>query len=239
VDVGSGQATYLLSSADVGSTVRVVVTGSNSVGSVSATSVQTGVVAAVSSSGSLTFVVGAGPDDGDVRVNNMGTGLGYPPATAPSASDSRTSFQVRRSGPIFNGYEISDGLLRFDTSALPDNAVVTSAVLRLWVQSRTSADNRDLVAEWYPGSSWPIDGADWTATASSTASTGGGLQSLTVGAFNDLALMGLSSISTTGYTGLRLHVSGGQPTGENNAVIAAFEAGSATAARLVVNYTTN
>jgi hypothetical protein len=169
----------------------------------------------------------------------MGTGLGYPPATSPDPSASGTSFAVRRAGPIFNGYEIAVGLVRFDTSALPDNATVTSATLRLYALSSTSADNRNLVAEWYPGSSWPIDGADWVGTASSSASTGTPLRSLAASAYNDLSLSGLSAISTTGYTGLRLHVSGGQPTGENNASFASLEAGAATAAQLVVNYTTS
>jgi hypothetical protein len=236
VDVGLNQSTYALTSADLGSTVRVAVTASNGGGSALATSAQSAVVAA-SSSTTVTFVIGAGADDGHVLVNNMGTGLPYPPSTSPSASPSWSSISVRRAGPLFNGYEVSVGLLRFDTSSLPDNAVVNSAVLRLYAQSRTSVDNRDLVAEWYPASNWPIDGADWTVTPSSTASAGLALRSLVTGAFNALPLTGLASISTTGSTGLRLHVSGGQPTGENNASFAASEAGTATSAQLVVTYT--
>ena len=155
------------------------------------------------------------------------------------SSASGSSFAVRRAGPIFNGYEIGVGLVRFDTSGLPDDATVSSATLRLYVLNSTSADNRNLVAEWYPASNWPIGAADWVGTASSSASAGTPLRSLVVSAYDDLSLSGLSAISTTGYTGLRLHVSGGQPTGENNASFASVEAGAATAAQLVVNYTTS
>ena len=50
---------------------------------------------------------------------------------------------------MFGGYEVRVGLLRFDTSALPDNATVTGATLKLYVTSAASADGRSLVGEWY------------------------------------------------------------------------------------------
>jgi hypothetical protein len=52
------------------------------------------------------------------------------------------------------------------------------------------------------------------------------------------SLSGVSAVSTTGYTALRLHVSGGQPAGDNYVQMAAFENNSRPAAQLVVNYTT-
>jgi hypothetical protein len=54
---------------------------------------------------------------------------------------------------------------------------------------------------------------------------------------NALVLSGLSSVSTTGWTGVRLHLSGGQPAGDNYVQMAAF--GNANpVAELVVTYTT-
>jgi hypothetical protein len=44
-------------------------------------------------------------------------------------------------------------------------------------------------------------------------------------------------VSTTGWTALRLHVSGGQPAGDNYVQMAAFE-NSNPVAQLVVTYTT-
>ena len=57
---------------------------------------------------------------------------------------------------VFGGYEVLVPLLRFNTAALPDNATVTSATLRLYVTGKADADNRNLVGEWYSGASWPI-----------------------------------------------------------------------------------
>jgi len=54
---------------------------------------------------------------------------------------------------------------------------------------------------------------------------------------NSFVLSGVSSVSTTGWTGLRLHLSGGQPANDNYVQMAAF--GNANpVAQLVVNYTT-
>jgi hypothetical protein len=55
-------------------------------------------------------------------------------------------------------------------------------------------------------------------------------------ASNDFTLSGLGGISTIGITGLRLHVSGGQPTGDNNVTIASFDNATLPEARLIVTY---
>jgi hypothetical protein len=187
--------------------------------------------------GTLTFTVAVGADDGDVNVNNMGGGGGYPPVGAASVWSSGTRFGVRRAGPLWGGYEVRTALLRFDTSSIPAGATVTSASLRLYVLSRASVDGRNLVAEWDNGAAWPMDASDYTATASNTASAGVAIGSLSVNAVNALSLQNLGSISRSGYTTLRLHVDGGQPTGENGAFFNAFENGALPAAQLIVNYT--
>lgn len=81
----------------------------------------------------------------------------------------------------------------------------------------SSFDNRSLTGEWYdPGAA--VDAADWVETASSTAFSID-LGSLTVGAYNDITLSSPSTVSKTGRTGLRLHISGGEPTFINEALI--------------------
>src|SRR5439155_13028215 len=102
-----------------------------------------------------------------------------------------------------------------DTSALPDNATVTSATLKVYVTAKADADDRSLMAEYYSSSNWPIDPADYSLSSSGNALSGADITGITVGSVNSFALTGLTGISTTGYTGLRLHVSGGQPNGDN------------------------
>jgi hypothetical protein len=128
-------------------------------------------------------------------------------------------------------------LLRFDTSALPDGATVTGATLRLYVTGRTSANARSLVGEWFSAANWPIDAGDYSLNAASSAYAGSPINSLALNAQNDLALRNLASISTTGSTGIRLHVDGGAPSGENNVFFASFENTSLAKPQLVVTYT--
>jgi hypothetical protein len=187
----------------------------------------------------LTFAVSASGDDGDVMANNMGvSGATYPPSPASASSTGWQTFGIRKAGPFASGYELRVGLARFDTSALPNNATITAAKLRLYVTSRQSADNRKLVAEWYPATNWPIDAADYTTTPTTTASAGLAVTTLTTGAQNDLTLQNLGSISLTGLTALRLHLDGGQPTGENAVWVASYDDGTLPRAQLIVDYTT-
>ena len=220
---GATNSTYLVAAADVGATLRVAVTGSNSSGSSQASSSQTAVVTAAGTATTVTFDIATGADDGEVKANNMGTGAPYPPATTPTANTTATTFAVRRSGPVFSGYEVRVGLLRFDTSALPDGATVTGATLRLYVTGTDSDNGRSLVGEWYSAANWPIDSGDYTLNAAATAHAGTPISSLTVNSQNNFTLQNLASISTTGSTGLRLHVAGGAPNGENNVFFNSFE----------------
>jgi hypothetical protein len=55
---------------------------------------------------------------------------------------------------------------------------------------------------------------------------------------NNFALQGVSSVSKTSYTGLRLHVDGGQPSGSNSVVYATWDHATLPEPQLVVTYTT-
>jgi len=46
-------------------------------------------------------------------------------------------------------YVVDLALLRFDTSALPDNATITSATLRIYVTSITNVDSRSVCADYF------------------------------------------------------------------------------------------
>ena len=86
-------------------------------------------------------------------------------------------------------------------------------------------------------SNWPIDGGDWSLNSSGTALAAADLTGIPVGSVSAFDLVGLGSVSTTGLTGLRLHLSGGQPSGDNYLQLAAFE-NSLPEPQLVVSYST-
>lgn len=126
--------------------------------------------------------------------------------------------------------------MRVDTSSLPDDAQVSSATLTVYVVGKSDADGRSLIGSWYPGSSWPIDASDHVADVGTTALSGTTVASLPVGAKSAVSLVSPGQVSVTGYTGLRLGLSGGAPSGDNYLQIASAD-GSKPAATLTVTYT--
>lgn len=156
------------------------------------------------------FKVILSADDGKVE----GTDTSYAPATGTATTNGAT-IAVTRS-LVGSDYTVGVGLLRFDTASIPDDADIISAKLRLYVTATGDTDSRSLSAEWYATSNWPIAANDYTSTAASDAHTGTTIASLTTSAYNELTLTALTNISKTGYTGLRLHISGTAPTGANS-----------------------
>ena len=114
---GATAKTFVLGAADVGSTLRVVVTATNPAGSAAATSVATVVVSSLPSSGTLTFAESAGGDDGTLTSQSAASS-GYPPTGAPSVNGDGPFVTAGRRA-VFGEYRVLVGLLRFDTSALP------------------------------------------------------------------------------------------------------------------------
>jgi hypothetical protein len=179
------------------------------------------------------FTVATSGDDGYA----VATEAVYPPlGISPSADSSQQTDSVVK---LFGGgfYQVQVGLIRWDTSSLPDDANIISATLRVSVAVSFGADARSLTAEWYdPGT---IDAADWTATVGTTAHAGTPLTSPAPGVDYDFALRNLTSISLTSFTGLRLHISGAAPTGTNSFAYASSDDVFYPAPRLVVQYTSS
>jgi glucose/arabinose dehydrogenase/PKD repeat protein len=230
---GATASTYVPSATDVGSTIRIRVTATNTAGNATADSAQTGVVAGQSSA-TITFSIAAGGDDGDAGTTGRQRD-GYPPSTV-SASATDTTLTVGRRRAAGN-FEVRVPLLRFDTAALPDGATITSATLRIHVIKKQDQDNRSLQVEWYPASGWPIDGADYALDSSGNALAATDITAIATGQVSGFSLTGLGNVSTTGFTALRLHLSGGQPSGDNYLQLAAFEHATLPQAELVVTYT--
>ena len=172
-------------------------------------------------SGTLTFTVAASGDDGDLNSSSPASG-GYPPTGSAIPYSTGGVFTTGRR-LAFSKYQVLVPLLRFDTSALPDGATITSATLKLRVNAKADGDNRDLQAEWYSASNWPIDAADYTLDSTANALAGADITAITTGTVNSFTLAGLANVNTTGSTGLRLHLSGGQPSADNYVQFAAFD----------------
>jgi hypothetical protein len=132
-------------------------------------------------------------------------------------------------------------LLRFDTSALPDTATITSAVLRVFSRADTwfDTDSRNLLGDYV--SDWSaIDSTDYIEPETLTGSAfSADITSLGhANADIDITLTSPdANISKTAYTAFKIGVSGGTPTGRNGFGFAALDHATQTEPRLVIDYT--
>jgi hypothetical protein len=183
------------------------------------------------------FPISTGNDDGYRNCNKTS----YPPASTdnPYGSPTGTTLYVERSFNTPN-YDITTVHLRFDTSAIPNDATVTAANLKLYVDGGTSADGLNLCGEWHLSAAPPAS-TDWTADAATTAFSVA-LNSLTDAALNTIALTDpAANVNKSGYTGIRLTVSkraaDAAPTGGNGFTGPSLEHATNPEPTLEVTYT--
>lgn len=118
------------------------------------------------------------------------------------------SFYISRSNDS-GTYTIATGLLSWDTSAIPDNAVITSAKVILtptFIGSPHDAD-LDICADWYDWGS-TADSSDWSGGPVDNAHALGitTLGDLSVGVPYEFVLSGYTTnVNKTGITHLRFH----------------------------------
>ena len=118
-------------------------------------------------------------------------------------------------------FSIKVGFVRWDTGSIPDTATITSASFEPYVRNAKDDDSRNFVGEYY--TSWPLTcSGDWTATVGTNAFTED-ITGISDGQRHTIALSNLSNISLTTYTGLRLGISGGKPTDENQVRMDSFD----------------
>lgn len=182
----------------------------------------------------LTFTIAASGDDGEAVGQFNFT---YPPPSATGTDSDDPNFATRKT-LLGITFDVRTGLLRWDTSAIPDYATVTAATLRVWCLSKSDADGRSLLAEWYTHDG-SIGFDDWTSTEASDAHSGTALASITTGAYNNFTLQNLENINKSGYSGLRTHISGGQPVGNNFVAFETIEGGVHNPPQLIVTFDTN
>jgi hypothetical protein len=189
------------------------------------------------------FSVLATGDDGYVECEGA-TATPWPPFSggggtraAVTNTSSNFGFTVRK---LRGGFQANSvGLMRFDTSALPDGATITAATLRVQCTAKGS-DGRNIAIGYYDNSNWPIDTADYTEADSPTADAATvAIASFTAAAQLDIALSNLTSISKSGYTGFRWVVDGGDPGATDYRIhLAEFDHATTQEPLLIVTYTT-
>ena len=180
-----------------------------------------------------TFPILNGASDGYTHAvaNSYATASGVSPTSLLWKETDTTMY----AGRTYDGtvdYTVDTVVLQFDTSGIPDTAVVQAAFLDLNPPSCGSADARSLVGEYYAGA---LSTAAHTANISGTACFAAkAISTITAGQMLTLPMTNVSNISKTGVTKLRLQVSGGAPTGANWVGISGFESNRA---QLRVTYT--
>jgi hypothetical protein len=157
-----------------------------------------------------TFSVTASGDDGFADRESASAGE-WPVTGGFTVTDVATTGLVRKvQFAAFSDCIVS--LIRFDTSTISDNAVITGATLRLQTVAKGAATGRDIQVGYYASSNWPIDSADWSGADNPGSDAGVfPISGFSVGVEANLALTNPQLISTTGYTGFRLSVSGAEP----------------------------
>lgn len=148
-----------------------------------------------------------------------------------------TSILVYIGRTITDGYHIRNGFVAFDTSGLPDTAVITGATLRIFVEYRWSDNTKMMKAEWYP--TFAGTSADWTFNGGNNAIAGVDIASMAVTQDVDFALSNAdANISRTGTTRLRIDATDNNaPTGAGNEVrFSSIESTTNPEARLIVDY---
>lgn len=183
--------------------------------------------------GTLTFVV-APADDQTI----WSQGASYPPTGGTifrSDSDVVISPAKIRHQIDPTPYYVYVGLLKFNTSAIPDTANIASAFLRLMVtEVRNDSGDRSLTVGY---ESWNGTDADYTTTVGTSANGGIPLGSIGAGTLEIPLSSPNTSIVKDGTTYFKLHISGGAPPSAGvNWVKFTSADSSADGAKLIVAY---
>lgn len=179
---------------------------------------------------STSFVVAVGVDDAVVER----FAAGYPPETGGSFSDTATAVEATRHNWNPN-FQVHNGLMRWDTSSLPDNAVIAGASLDIAGIGGNSADARSMSMDWFV---FVGNMSDYISTAQTNAFAGKPIADIPKdNSVSRFALLdAATNINKTGTSGLRMHVTGGQPTGLNNIQFASFDHTTVVEPKLVVDW---
>lgn len=144
-----------------------------------------------------TIPVAVSVDDADVGY----TGATYPPVDTVASSTTRATILCRNNfTTVAPSYRLSNGLFRFDTSAIPSTATINSATFRFYLSTRT-VNNTPMryVGEPYV---WGTLGTEDYSTAPGSTGWSIDAATLVVGQRNDVAVAA-TAITKAGITELR------------------------------------
>lgn len=135
-------------------------------------------------------------------------------------------------------YEYSNGVIRYDTSNIPDDATITAAKIVMRFAQRVDADGTfNLEGEYYDFGGKPSTSADWVETVGSSIFTPVDLGTLATGSFFEFPLNDLSGINKSGITGFRFTLSSGTPSVGKNLLGVNSYSQNSQATWLEVTYT--
>lgn len=174
--------------------------------------------------------VTAGANDGTVSLAAGGRGR-----AARARLDIRGTRLVVARSAVGSTTVVSSALLRFDTTALPAGARITSVTLLLRSTGRRSDDRRALVIESYLAARWPIDARDFARAPARSPLRTVLLRSLRIGRVLAVDLP-VQAVSTSSGTAFRLRVDGKARSGRNAAAFASGDQRRLAVPRLVVTY---
>jgi hypothetical protein len=187
------------------------------------------------------FSIGASADDGYFdHWDVTGTPPTYPPTENIQVWADHTAETFIRCQKKADAGEaaVHVTLMRFDTSSIPDDATISAAVLKLYVISLNDPEAKNVDVEWYTPSAWPpVDASDYSLSVGTTAGSFA-LSTFTASTVEDLTLSAPSTVSLSGYTTLRMGISGGTPSNADNYIeFASLDNVSLVEPRLEVTYT--
>lgn len=159
------------------------------------------------------------PPPANVVTTNCGgttatSGALTPPAEIAGITVQRSHVTTSSLGD----YAVNNVLLDWDTRFLPDNARIVRAWTNIRVTGVDRSDGRSLVAEWYPRSNGGASGADWALNPVTTDAIAGiPLSSVSSGSLLRLEFADADEHIDVlnARSGVRLHISGGSPSGLN------------------------
>lgn len=195
----------------------------------------------------ITIPISPGSKDGHITAES--SPRVWPPVGAPLANtDSDTSYAVFMRNvwhPTFNFTELANGALIFDTSIIPDDAVITDVKLRACVGDIDAAGGlaNNLELEYYNFGAG-IDAADWAASVSPTAGVVpfATWSAWALEAIVDIPLLNPdTNINKSGETGIRIAFASSALSGASilNNIVTFYSLENATfpEAQLLVSYT--
>jgi hypothetical protein len=142
----------------------------------------------------------------------------YPPACLGEDTTATTIAGLKNFNVELN-FVSANAIMQWDTSSI--TAATLSYAMTEIDTGVEDDDGRSVDGEWYAAANWPIDCADHADNVGTDAFS----EDLTT-VVSPITLGTLTGISKTGFTGMRVGISGGEPVGENSWTIDSSESGS-------------